>query len=83
MSRQLMMHQQLTVHQQTLLWKVQLQTVLLQTVLLQELHIPMVHREVQTVRMKDTNLHRMDTTMVWMGITINMVISIPIKHKKE
>ena len=30
MSRQLMMHQQLTVHQQTLLWKVQLQTVLLQ-----------------------------------------------------
>ena len=78
MSRQLMMHQQLTVHQQTLLWKVQLQTVLLQ-----ELHIPMVHREVQTVRMKDTNLHRMDTTMVWMGITINMVISIPIKHKKE
>ena len=78
MSRQLMMHQQLTVHQQTLLWKVQLQTVLRQ-----ELHIPMVHREVQTVRMKDTNLHRMDTTMVWMGITINMVISIPIKHKKE
>ncbi len=77
MSRQLMMHQQLTVHQQTLLWKVQLQTVLLQ-----ELHIPMVHREVQTVRMKD-DLHRMDTTMVWMGITINMVISIPIKHKKE
>ena len=78
MSRQLIRHQQLTVHQQTLLWKVQLQTVLLQ-----ELHIPMVHREVQTVRMKDTNLHRMDTTMVMMGITINMVISIPIKHKKE
>lgn len=43
----------------------------------------MVHREVQTVRMKDTNLHQMDTTMVMMGITINMVISIPIKHKKE
>ena len=78
MSRQLMMHKQLTVHQQTLLWKVQLQTVLLQ-----ELHTQMVHREVQTVRMKDTNLHQMDTTMVMMGITINMVISIPIKHKKE
>ena len=73
-----MMHQQLTVHQQTLLRKVQLQTVLLQ-----ELHIPMVHREVQTVRMKDMNLHRMDTTMVMMDITINMVISIPIKQKKE
>ena len=43
----------------------------------------MVHREVQTVRMKDMNLHRMDTTMVMMDITINMVISIPIKQKKE